>query len=125
LHVIRACTAVQSSIVLIWFLTAYDKICLLFCFVDFKSNTTLKIGRLPNVNLYQLMCHVMQLVPAPNNGTWSAVCDGLADDEACTKGAWRPADIASNAPSIVDRGAIFSIWFGILAALPAAMYSRG
>jgi ectonucleotide pyrophosphatase/phosphodiesterase family protein 6 len=55
---------------------------------DFKQNATFKIGRLPNVNVYALMCHVMKLVPSPNNGTWSNVCDALKDDEACKRGPY-------------------------------------
>jgi len=55
---------------------------------DFRRNATFKIGRLANVNVYQLMCHVMQLVPQPHNGTWSSVCDTLTDIDACIKGAY-------------------------------------
>jgi len=46
------------------------------------------VRRLPNVNVYQLMCHVMQLNAAPHNGTWSNVCDALADENACTDGPY-------------------------------------
>jgi len=41
-----------------------------------------------NVNVYQLMCHVMRLKPAPHNGTWSNVCDALVDPDACDKGPY-------------------------------------
>jgi len=30
----------------------------------------------------------MQLTPAPQNGTWSNVCDTLADADACDKGPY-------------------------------------
>jgi len=61
------------------------------CFVcaDFKRNATFAVSRLINVNLYQLMCHVMQLRPLPHNGTWSNVCDVLANSEACADGPYR------------------------------------
>lgn len=55
---------------------------------DFKRNAKFGVGRLPNVNVYQLMCHVMQLVPAPHNGTWSKVCDALSDNDACVDGPY-------------------------------------
>jgi len=46
------------------------------------------VDKFVNVDLYQLMCHVMQLTPAPHNGTWSNVCDTLADADACDKGPY-------------------------------------
>ena len=55
---------------------------------DFKSNAMFGVRRLPNVNVYQLMCHVMQLNAAPHNGTWSNVCDALADKNACADGPY-------------------------------------
>ena len=56
---------------------------------DFKRNAKFGVGRLLNVNLYQLMCHVMQLVPLPHNGTWSNVCDALVSSDACVKGPYQ------------------------------------
>ena len=56
--------------------------------IDFKRNVTFRERFMPNVNVYQLMCHVMQLVPQPNNGTWSYVCDGLAISRACADGPY-------------------------------------
>ncbi|KAJ8302299.1 hypothetical protein KUTeg_021286 [Tegillarca granosa] len=44
---------------------------------DFKVNYGAK--PFANVNLYQLMCHLLGLTPAPNNGTWSTVSDMLVD----------------------------------------------
>lgn len=38
---------------------------------DFKKNYTSK--PFPNIELYQLMCHVLGVIPNPNNGTWSNV----------------------------------------------------
>ena len=55
---------------------------------DFRRNITFRVSRLANVNVYQLMCHVMQLVPQPHNGTWSSVCDALTDGDACVKGPY-------------------------------------
>jgi ectonucleotide pyrophosphatase/phosphodiesterase family protein 6 len=55
---------------------------------DFKRNATFNIGRLPNVNVYGLFCDVMKLVPSPHNGTWSNVCDGLANEGACSRGPY-------------------------------------
>jgi len=56
-----------------------------FICADFKVNAKFKIGRLPNENVYQLMCHVMRLKAAPHNGTWLKVCDALLDEDACSK----------------------------------------
>lgn len=38
-----------------------------------------KTKPLNTVDIYQLMCHVLEIKPSPNNGTWSHVDDILAD----------------------------------------------
>jgi len=80
---------------------AFPEIFILSLFVctDFKRGATFEAGRLMNVNVYQLMCHVMQLEAAPHNGTWSNVCDSLVDPGACHRGPY---------PGVVSLSA--SLW---------------
>jgi len=66
-------------------------------FTDFRRNATLGAGRIVNVDVYQLMCHVMQLTPAPHNGSWPNVCDALADTDACDDGPYHPGPAVSRA----------------------------
>ncbi len=44
---------------------------------DFKVNYTQK--GLENVNLYQVMCHILGISPLPHNGTWSLI-EGMLKD---------------------------------------------
>lgn len=87
---------------------------------DFKRNTKFAVSRLPNVNVYQLMCHVTQLVPLAHNGTWSSVCNALLDDDACvngpygevvsmaTRASWQQNVVSFNL--IIVIGVAFAIW---------------
>jgi len=59
---------------------------------DFKRGTKFEVSQLSNVDLYQLMCHVMQLEAAPHNGTWANVCDALLDDDTCSEGPYKRDD---------------------------------
>ncbi|KAJ8311299.1 hypothetical protein KUTeg_011151 [Tegillarca granosa] len=47
---------------------------------DFKGNY--KSKPFTNVNLYQLMCRLLGITPAPNNGIWSIVSDMLNDGQS-------------------------------------------
>jgi hypothetical protein len=56
----------------------------LFCFLpDFQSD--LEVDGFYNTEVYNIMCHVMGIDPAPNNGSLSKVCDMLVD--GCQNGA--------------------------------------
>ena len=44
---------------------------------NFKENYT--IDSLRNVNLYQIMCALLNITPSPHNGTWSEISQILVD----------------------------------------------
>ncbi|KAJ8321438.1 hypothetical protein KUTeg_001010, partial [Tegillarca granosa] len=52
--------------------------------------TNYRIKPFANVNLYQMMCHLLGITPAPHNGTWSTVSDMLIDSQ-----------ISSSEPSLI------------------------
>ena len=68
--------------------------------LDFKKNVTKRPIR--NVNLYQMMCRLTNLVPAPHNGTWSEVCDLLADDGACATTVSNMAVVTAHIPVLIS-----------------------
>jgi len=81
---------------------------------DFKSGATFKAGRFVNVHLYQLMCHVMQLKAAPHNGTWSTVCDALADTDACEDGPYSGTTSMAASFSLIIVVAVVVALFDLL-----------
>ena len=46
---------------------------------SFKKNVT--VPHFTNVNVYSLLCHLLGVTPAPNDGTLSATSDMLRRDE--------------------------------------------
>ena len=44
-------------------------------FSGFKKNFVAK--GFPNVDMYQIMCRILNIKPRPNNGTWNNVKDML------------------------------------------------
>ena len=95
---------------------------ILFLRVDFKRGAKFQVGELRNVNAYQLMCHVMQLVPQPHNGTWSDACDGLADVDACGEGPYTTTSNPNAAGSWRQDAAGFTA--AIIVAIVAILLTR-
>jgi len=83
-------------------------------YTDFKSGARFKNGRFVNVHLYQLMCHVMQLKAAPHNGTWSTVCDGLVDPDACEDGPYSGTTSMAASFSLIIIVAVVAALFDLL-----------
>lgn len=68
------------------------------------------------MNLYQLMCHVMKLKAAPHNGTWTTVCDALADSEACKDGPYQAATSMVASFCLVIVAAMFAVLFDLFSS---------
>ncbi|KAJ8306811.1 hypothetical protein KUTeg_014895 [Tegillarca granosa] len=67
-----------------WFLKNHYRVPPIFLVADngwFILTTNYRIKPFANVNLYQMMCHLLGITPAPHNGTWSTVSDMLIDNE--------------------------------------------
>ena len=91
----------------------YSGSCFSVC-ADFKNGAG--VDKFENVNLYQLMCHVMQLSPAPHNGSWPNVCGALADADACDDGPY-PGSTAVTSWRLDASGFSLMIAVAICAAL--------
>lgn len=55
---------------------------LFFFILAFKGNLTNK--PIANIELYQIMCHILGLKPNAHNGTWSNVADMMTKDGTST-----------------------------------------
>lgn len=55
---------------------------LFFFILAFKENFTNK--PIANIELYQIMCHILGLKPNAHNGTWSNVADMMTKDGTST-----------------------------------------
>lgn len=55
---------------------------LFFFILAFKGNFTNK--PIANIELYQIMCHILGLKPNAHNGTWSNVADMMTKDGTST-----------------------------------------
>ncbi len=70
-----------------------------FYFSDFKKGY--KKGGFENIEVYQVLCHVMGLEASPHNGTWSHIADILEpSDSSGAMPTLKPADTSSEMPII-------------------------
>lgn len=55
----------------------------------FRKN--LEVGHFETVNIYPLMCHILQIEPEPNDGHLDLTEHMLAADSRAAKGEWGPS----------------------------------
>jgi len=73
---------------------------------DFKKGS--RVPTLPNIDLYGLMCNLIDINPGPNNGTLSHTCDLVADKSLCgtSRAASLGHSIAVNIGLLLSLGAL-------------------
>ena len=80
-------------------------------FLDFKRGYKQK--GIVNVHLYQLMCHVLGLTPAPHNGSWQLVQDMLRHHQGAPTGLAEPARMVLLGTVVTCTTALIVIVVGI------------